>query len=118
MQQQWPNIGPDFVERAGGLRGIGQRMTRWCRFGACNRPPPARCGAGRVRRWRPRIPRCSRREFASVVDCGVLDGRLQLIAPTRFHADYLRTHFAASDRNRGQPGRSSIRDVQIGSARG
>ena len=44
----------------GGRRGIGRLMTRWCRSGACNLLPLARCGTRRVGRSRPRIRRCLR----------------------------------------------------------
>ena len=117
-RQQWPNIGPDFVERAGGPAGHRPADDTVVPF---RRVQSAAAGAlwGRARQTlEAENPALFEAWFASVVDCGVLDGRLQLIAPTRFHADYLRTHLQRRIEiavGRADP---SVRDVQIGSGQG
>ena len=112
-RQEWPNIGPDFVERAGGPATHPSADDKVVPF---LRPQIAATGAlwNRARQTlAAEDPALFEVWFASVADCGVQDGRLQLIAPTRFHADYLRTHLQPRIRiavNRVDP---SVRDVQI-----
>ena len=117
-RQEWPNIGPDFVERAGGPAGHRPADDTVVPF---RRVQSVAAGAlwGRARRaLAAEDPALFAVWFAAVTDCGVQDGRLQLIAPTRFHADYLRTHLQCRIEiavGRADP---SVRDVQIGSGQG
>ena len=117
-RQEWPNIGPDFVERAGGPAGHRPADDTVVPFRRVQSVAAGALWDTARRALAAEDPALFAVWFAAVTDCGVQDGRLQLIAPTRFHADYLRTHLQrriAIAVSRADP---SIRDVQIGSARG
>ena len=117
-RQQWPNIGPDFVERAGGPAVQAPVDDKVVPF---RRAQSAAAGAlwGRARQTlSDEDPALFEAWLACVADCGVQEGRLQLIAPTRFHADYLRTHLQRRIEVAVSRADPSIRDVQIRSVEG
>ncbi|MBK4217475.1 hypothetical protein JJJ17_16215 [Paracoccus caeni] len=89
----WPNIGEDYVARVGGVEEVADRTVVPFRRPD---PLPAEGLWGRARAmlsgedgalydaW-----------FSGLVDGGVEAGCLTLLAPSRFHATYIRTHLMA-----------------------
>ncbi|MBA4491625.1 DnaA N-terminal domain-containing protein [Paracoccus sp. S1E-3] len=117
-RQEWRNIGPDFVDRAGGPAPQSPADDKVVPF---RRAPSAAAGAlwGRARQLlSAEDPALFEAWFAPVADGGVQDGRLQLIAPTRFHADYLRTHLLLRIEVAVRRADLSVLGVQIRCAQG
>ena len=89
---EWPNIGPDFVERVGGTSAPGTPSS--------NVVPLRRAeaqAAGGI--WGAAQARLAGEDralfdawFAGLMDAGVAGDCLTLAAPTRFHANYIQTH--------------------------
>lgn len=120
-RREWENIGPDFVERAGGAsahrsddRG-GEKVVPFRRMqvvAAGDLWGQARAALA------AEDPALFDAWFAGLADGGVLDGRLRLIAPTRFHADYLSTHLLGRIGTAVSRADPSVRGVQITAAPG
>ncbi|MDT1063911.1 DnaA N-terminal domain-containing protein [Paracoccus sp. CPCC 101403] len=93
-KQEWQNIGPDFVERL-----AGQDATVSDNVVPLHRPapvPPAGQGV-----WAEASQRLLAEDrvlyeswFSSMTDAGIDSGCLTLVAPTRFHANYVQTHLS------------------------
>lgn len=89
---QWPNIGPDFVERLGGAaRPAADAKVVPLR--------PGGAGGAATGLWaemRARLaaedPGLSESWFAALADEPPEDGRLTLLAPSRFHDSYVTAH--------------------------
>lgn len=88
---EWGNIGPDFVERAGGPQPeqADQNVVPFRRIEAL--PANAVWVAARAR-LAAEDPPIFEAWLAGLADGGIANGRLTLIAPTEFHASYIRTH--------------------------
>ncbi|MFD1798080.1 DnaA N-terminal domain-containing protein [Paracoccus aurantiacus] len=88
---EWANIGEDFVARAGGAPPpAGDEKVVPFR-----RAPVVTAGEiwGRARQFlAAEDPAAYEAWFAGLADAGVEQGCLRLIAPTRFHADYISIH--------------------------
>ncbi|GGF73827.1 hypothetical protein GCM10011402_28050 [Paracoccus acridae] len=111
----WSNIGPDYVSRMGGAEaGEGGEPDRT--VVPFRRPDIAPAeglwGAARLRLAAEDRPLFDA-WFAGLSDGGTQNGCLTLIAPSRFHATYLRTHLI--DRLRIAVGRCDgrVREVRI-----
>lgn len=110
-RNEWDNIGPDFVERVGGHdRPADMTVVPLRRYDVT--AASGLWGAARQRLEAEDAPLFAA-WFAGLADGGVRDGSLTLIAPTRFHATYVRTHLI--DRLRVAVLRTdpSLRGVQI-----
>lgn len=93
-RREWANIGPDFTARAGGpvATPADDKVVPFRRGPV----PPAGELWGRARQaLMAEDPALFDAWFATLADDGVEEGRLHLIAPSRFHADYLRAHLLA-----------------------
>ena len=89
---EWERIGPDFVERLGGPAEETPRDDKIVPF---VRPqPPA--GEGLWPQVQSRLlaedPAGYGAWFAPLIQTDLANGRLVLMAPSRFHATYVRTH--------------------------
>ena len=88
----WPNIGPDYVARLSGGAELEHTEATVVPF---RRPEIAAQGGiwGAARALlAAEDPPLFDAWFAGLADGGLEDGCLTLIAPSRFHATYLRTH--------------------------
>lgn len=91
---EWPNIGPDFVERAGAPASPATRGRP-----AMSPAAPGRClardrplGRGAQSGWWAEDAALFDAWFAGLADGGISGDCLVLAAPTRFHASYVQTH--------------------------
>lgn len=109
----WENIGPDFVARAGagegaqmgeaglgaGGRADGQAGANIVLFPRARGDARGETGAGAWSAAQSALaaedPALYQAWFAGLADMGISEGRLHLIAPSRFHATYVRTHLMA-----------------------
>ncbi len=92
----WPNIGPDFCERLDRTGGSDTPPAD-SNVVPLHRMPVAAAGdlwAQARARLAAEDPALFDAWIAGLADGGIADGVLTLIAPTRFHATYLRTHLA------------------------
>lgn len=89
----WENIGPDFVERAGGTTTVHPSDTTVVPFRRSSRTIPEGLWGSVSEALQAEDADLFAAWFASLSDIEVQDGCLHLMAPTRFHADYIRTHF-------------------------
>lgn len=87
----WQNIGPDFVERVGGVAPMPERTV------VPFRPRPVPEGGPGL--WQQACGQLAQEDpslfeawFASLNEVAQEDGVLILMAPTRFHASYVGTH--------------------------
>ncbi|WBU55226.1 hypothetical protein [Paracoccus sp. SCSIO 75233] len=87
----WENIGPDFVERAGGAPPpeIDRKVVPFRRTEA---PPAGTVWAAMRGLLAAEDQAVFDAWIAGLGDGGISDGRLTLVAPTGFHASYVRTH--------------------------
>ncbi|SMO43681.1 DnaA N-terminal domain-containing protein [Paracoccus laeviglucosivorans] len=92
---EWPNIGPDFVERLGGLT-----QTPITNVVPLHRTPIAPQPEGQGV-WADALRRLAQEDralydgwFAAMTEAGIDEGCMTLLAPTRFHASYVQTHLA------------------------
>lgn len=88
----WENIGPDFVERAGGAGAVTPSDQKVVPFRRAEAMPAGSVWAGARGRLAAEDPPIFEAWLAGLADGGVEGGRLTLIAPTGFHASYIRTH--------------------------
>lgn len=108
----WANIGPDFVIRAGGEPpGAAPADPTVVPFRRV-RVAPAEGPWGRAQAMlRDEDPPLFEAWFAGLADGGAQDGCLTLLAPTRFHAAYVRTHLMTRLQvavRRADPGLGSV----------
>ena len=109
---EWANIGPDFVTRAGGAptAAADEKVVPFRRAPVA----PASELWGRARQsLMAEDPALFDAWFAALADGGVEGGRLHLIAPTRFHADYLSTHLIARIETAARRADPSVNAVRI-----
>lgn len=88
----WENIGPDFVERAGGTSATEPADKTVVPFRRGQIEPAEGLWGGACMALQAEDPDLFNAWFAGLTDAGVQDSYLHLIAPTRFQADYIRTH--------------------------
>lgn len=91
----WPNIGPDFVERAGGGTVTEAADQKVVPFRRSETMPAGSLWAAARALLAAEDPAVFDAWLAGLADGGVEAGRLKLIAPTGFHASYIRTHLIA-----------------------
>lgn len=107
----WANIGPDYVARMGGGAGMPPPDTTVVPF----RRPEILAAEGTWGRARVHLAAEDRALFeawfAGLADGGAEGGCLVLIAPSRFHAAYLRTHLL--DRLRSAVRRADPRVTEL-----
>ncbi len=111
-RSEWANIGPDFIARAGGAPIVpaDEKVVPFRRSTVV----PADALWGRARQsLMAEDPALFDAWFAALADGGVENGRLHLIAPSRFHADYLRTHLIARIETATRRADPSINAVRI-----
>ncbi|RCW87228.1 DnaA N-terminal domain-containing protein [Paracoccus lutimaris] len=114
---EWANIGPDFVERVG---GASQRVE------AAPEPSnvvPLRRGAGVAPAeglWGAAQTRLAAEDralfdawFAGLADGGIAGDCLTLVAPTRFHANYIQTHLIERLRMAVARSDAGVRQVRL-----
>ncbi|MCZ0964165.1 DnaA N-terminal domain-containing protein [Paracoccus benzoatiresistens] len=107
----WPNIGPDYVARLSGESEPEASDTTVVPF----RRPEIAAEGGIWGAARAHLATEDRALFdawfAGLADGEIKDGCLTLIAPSRFHAAYLRTHLM--DRLRTAVRRADVRITQV-----
>lgn len=109
---EWANIGPDFVERAGGPAPIA--ATTVVPFRPHSAPEP---GQGAWSRASAQLaaedPALFEAWFAGLSEEAAEAGVLILRAPTRFHASYVTTHLLGRVLNAASRADPSIRTVRL-----
>ena len=109
----WENIGPDFVDRAGGVSAARSADKTVVPFRRRQIVPAEGLWGGACAALQNEDPDLFNAWFAGLTDAGVQDGYLQLIAPTRFQADYIRTHLMARLRVAVSRIDGSICDIRV-----
>ncbi len=113
---EWANIGPDFVERVGGASAASEpsNVVPLRRSEAV----PVIAAAGGP--WGMAQVRLAREDralfdiwFSGLVDAGVMGDCLTLVAPTRFHANYVQTHLIERLRIAVSRSDAAIRQVRL-----
>lgn len=112
---EWPNIGPDFVERAGGAGQPGDmgppgNVVPLRRADAL--PATGLWGAAQAR-LRAEDAALFDAWFAGLADGGISGDCLVLAAPTRFHASYVQTHLIERLRIAVLRSDAAIRQVRL-----
>lgn len=108
---EWPNIGPDFVERVGGASTPEPSNVVPLRRAEAL-PAGGVWGAARAR-LAGEDPALFDAWFAGLADAGVAGDCLMLIAPTRFHANYVQTHLIERLRIAVSRSDAAIRQVRL-----
>lgn len=108
---EWAHIGPDFVERAGGPPPRSDQTV--VPFRKAQALPAGDLWGGARQALAAEDPALFEAWFAGLADAGVENGRLRLIAPTRFHATYIRTHLLGRLQTAVSRADPTIRAVEI-----
>ncbi|MTH79955.1 hypothetical protein [Paracoccus aestuariivivens] len=89
-RKEWVNIGEDFVSRVGGA--TVEPISQVIPFPRSVASVPKGTWGEACRRLADEDQGLCDSWFGALVDGGIVDGCLTLIAPSRFHANYVRTH--------------------------
>lgn len=112
-RQEWPNIGPDFVERAGGPSAQTLIDDKVVPFRRATTTPVSAVWTSIRNRLQAEDPPVFEAWIAGLADGGISEGRLRLIAPTGFHASYVRTHLLQRLNTAVQRDRSGLHSIII-----
>ena len=89
---EWQNIGPDFVERVGGARAATSEPSNVVPLRRAEMLPATGLWGMAQARLAVEDRALFDAWFAGLADAGVDGDCLTLVAPTRFHANYVQTH--------------------------
>lgn len=93
---EWANIGPDFVERVGGASAAPPEPSNVVPLRRAETGAETAAAGGPWGRAQARLAAEDRALFdawfSGLADAGVMGDCLTLVAPTRFHANYVQTH--------------------------
>ena len=112
----WDNIGPDFVARAGGGEAPEPAAPADSTVVPFRRPdatPEGGVWGAAAARLRAEDAALCSAGFAGLAEAGLREGCLHLVAPTRFQASYIHTHFAHRLLMAVQAADPSIRGVAV-----
>lgn len=113
---EWALIGPDFVERLSGGATPAPSDSTVVPFQRPQPVPPEGLWGRAQMQLAAEDPPTFGAWFAPLTEIGVVQGRLELLAPTRFHAAYVMTHFGERLRMAARRADPSIRDVHVTAA--
>lgn len=112
-RSEWPNIGPDFVERVGGVPSEQPGNVVPLHRGPVVAPSGEGVWSDACRRLADEDRVLYESWFAAMSEAGAEDGCLILVAPTRFHANYVQTHLSERMRNAVRRCDGSILRIRI-----